>query len=227
MTRVKNGGKIEFQLGWGGLIALTMSIVCVLLWIFVLGFWVGQKLVGRSLKERPGSSMASRPGPKPEMVSTPASEVPKAPGPSELPTEHITGKNLTGPVPSQSDKKGRQEAKIVSVTTEKGYNNEMDQTGHPVTRSPVQQIQKTQKKSIYFVLQIASYREKEWADREVRRWKDKGYHSQMRKIDLGPDKGIWYRVYLEEFRSIQEATAFANDMSQKEGLKSYIVPLRD
>lgn len=44
---------IQFQIGWGGLTALVASVLCVLLWIFVLGFWVGQKIVGSGLKTSP------------------------------------------------------------------------------------------------------------------------------------------------------------------------------
>lgn len=36
--------KIQFQLSWGGLTAVTVSTVCVLLWAFVLGFWSGKKM---------------------------------------------------------------------------------------------------------------------------------------------------------------------------------------
>jgi|GEM_PF-697809 len=39
-----NGKKFQFQMGWGGIAAIFFSTVCVLLWIFVLGFWAGQRI---------------------------------------------------------------------------------------------------------------------------------------------------------------------------------------
>lgn len=36
--------KIQFQMGVGGLIAVFVALVCVLIWVFVLGFWAGKKI---------------------------------------------------------------------------------------------------------------------------------------------------------------------------------------
>jgi cell division protein FtsN len=77
------------------------------------------------------------------------------------------------------------------------------------------------------VLQIASYRKRDLADKEAERWRDKGYQSEVRRADLGPEKGIWYRVHLGEFRSVEEATSFAKKLAQKHNLKSYVIPVCD
>jgi len=99
--------------------------------------------------------------------------------------------------------------------------------GEDDVRRPGHQIKKAKKKSIYFVLQIASYREKDRANKEARRWRDKGYRVKVRRADLDPEKGIWYRVYLGEYRSVEEATNSAKKLAQKHNLRSYIVPICD
>jgi len=76
-------------------------------------------------------------------------------------------------------------------------------------------------------LQIASYRERERANKEARRWRDKGCRAKVRRADLGPEKGIWYRVHLGEYRSVEEAKSEAKKLAQKHDLRSYVVPIRD
>ncbi|NPA94674.1 MAG: hypothetical protein GXO58_04525, partial [Thermodesulfobacteria bacterium] len=57
-AKSKKGKAIQFQIGWAGLIALIVSCVCVLLWTFVLGFWMGQK-VATGNAEKPNVSVYS------------------------------------------------------------------------------------------------------------------------------------------------------------------------
>ncbi|MGC9022610.1 MAG: hypothetical protein ACP5J5_05800, partial [Dissulfurimicrobium sp.] len=44
----RTGKKIQFQLSWGGLAAVAISTICVLLWAFVLGFWSGKKVAEKN-----------------------------------------------------------------------------------------------------------------------------------------------------------------------------------
>lgn len=44
----KTEKKIQFQLSWGGLAAVAVSTICVLLWAFVLGFWSGKKVAEKN-----------------------------------------------------------------------------------------------------------------------------------------------------------------------------------
>ncbi len=71
MAASKQKGKaIQFQIGWAGLVAIVVSCVCVLLWTFVLGFWMGQKVATGNSKG-PKVSVYS-PGTKAQEASGPA-----------------------------------------------------------------------------------------------------------------------------------------------------------
>ncbi|NIA08189.1 MAG: hypothetical protein GWP10_00040 [Nitrospiraceae bacterium] len=192
-TRGKNQ-KIQFQMGWGGLIGLAFASICVLLWVFVLGFWVGQKLVGRDQHELhpvpPITDTVTKSSPE-------SAEISEKPG---LPTENIREKG-TAYLPQGPKKDIETRAKDGSAAKK----------DHATGR--------------YFVLQIASYREKGQADREYRKWRDKGYHMQIKKVKLGANKGIWYRVYLGKFPSLKEAIASSEKLAKKYGMKSYVLPL--
>lgn len=197
----KKSRKIQFQVGWGGLFALTVSTVCVFLWVFILGFWVGQKLVGRSLDESRQTQVVAR-------------AVPEAKEATPLIPEKTT--QVT---PLDTKEKKQPEPRKESVKKKVRSADDIKRPGH--------QIKKAKKKSTYFALQIASYRERERANKEARRWRDKGYRAKVRRADLGPEKGIWYRVHLGEFRSVEEATNSAKNLAQKHDLRSYVVPIRD
>ncbi len=197
----KKSRKIQFQLGWGGLIALTVSTVCVFLWVFILGFWVGQKLVGRSLDESLQTQVVAR-------------AVPEAKEATPLIPEKTT--RVT---PLDTKEKEQPEPRKESVKKKVRDADDVKRPGY--------QTKKAKNKSTYFALQIASYRERERANKEARRWRDKGYRAKVRRADLGPEKGIWYRVHLGEFRSVEEATNSAKNLAQKHDLRSYVVPIRD
>jgi DedD protein len=189
----KKSRKIQFQVSWGGLIALIVSAVCVFMWIFILGFWVGQKLVGRSLDESLPTQVVARAVSETGEVVPAVSEKTKVS--EDLNPDTQTAKERSG---DTSD---------VNISHKK--------------------IKKAKKRGVYFVLQIASCRERDRANKEAGRWRDKGYRAEVRRVDLGPEKGIWYRVHLGEFRSAEEATSFAEKLAQKHNLKSYIVPVSD
>ncbi len=213
--------KIQFQLGWGGIFAIAVSTLCVLVWMFVLGLWTGQKLVGHP---------AATPGPLPKSsVVSPPPLMSSSNNASNVVTPAQTLNNQSETDNSESDikeqalaPKSLQSQAISTKDLAVAQNaTEENQPSGNSTQNSVQS--KSSPKQIYFVLQIASYRDKKSAVAEARRWRLKGYDCKVHKADLGPNKGVWYRVYLGRFNSTQEAMTFARSIAKKEGLRSYIV----
>lgn len=215
----KKSRKIQFQISWGGLIALTVSTVCVFLWVFILGFWVGHKLIGHGLDESLQTQVVARTVPEAQEVTSP---IPEKIGASEAlePVIQTTREEKTTQVVQlNTEEKEQPEPRKEPVKKEVFNADDANRPGH--------QIKKAEKNSTYFVLQIASYRERELADKEARRWRYEGYQAKVRTADLGPEKGIWYRVHLGEYSSVEEATSVAKKLAQKHDLKSYVVPISD
>ncbi len=265
MARVtKNTGKktpkkkaIQFQMGWGGLTAVVISTICVLLWTFIMGFWVGQKLIGRG--ESPHKSLTvlnkigeNRAAPqvhiperevepafppvtagedtqplrpqKEQMVAeaeksplptevigkTPASESTKAE--PETPKTEVQGSSTAPePAPKKEPAPAKKEAKPQPKKAEKPAKKVKEEPPKP--------------KKTYFVLQIASYRDRARAEREAERWRKKGITAQVSRVSL-KNKGVWYRVYLGRYKTVQEATAGSKRLARKEGVRSYVVPIK-
>jgi cell division septation protein DedD len=72
-----------------------------------------------------------------------------------------------------------------------------------------------------YTLQIASYQEKEIAEGDVKKMKQKGYAAFIVSSEL-PGKGTWYRVRLGSFSSKAAAEKLRNELRSKAGISPYI-----
>lgn len=58
-----------------------------------------------------------------------------------------------------------------------------------------------------FVVQVASFRSNSIAENEAGKYKNKGFNAFVESVNL-PDRGLWYRVRVGNFSSIDEAKSF-------------------
>ncbi len=257
-SKKKNRKKaIQFQMGWGGLTAIVISTLCVLLWTFIMGFWVGRKLVGRGSISDRNLTVLNR------LDSSAPSETPKVKVP-DYPVEPafppVTAGRETGtlrpdstqtgggtggmePLPQETiggshkiagNAQGRQAAQAAATEPkpEKTVKSAALPAGsvkkppaaRPETEAKKEVREKTAAKT-YFVLQIASYRDRNRAEKEAARWRKKGVTAQVSRVSI-KKKGVWYRVYLGRYSSVQEATAGAKRLARKDGIRSYVVPVK-
>ena len=73
---------------------------------------------------------------------------------------------------------------------------------------------------------MASFRDKKYAQQESIRWRNRGFETLIKTVDLGPKKGIWHRVCVGRFRTIEEAKKGARSLKLRFKQKSYIVPVK-
>ncbi len=243
-SKKKEAKKLRFELGIGGLVALAVSTLCVLLWVFVLGFWVGQKMMGKSIRGLEIPATATMPSlqvkgegpggkktPPPRAEANPAGERPgprATDGPSGVVEEKIQ---------DEAEESESGPAGVTSVTPQE--TGKVKQPPAAAARRPAEPAASSRRAGTsarvkprgtspsYFVLQIAAYKDRKRAGKEAARWARKGYYTQVKKVDLGAKKGVWYRVYLGRFDSLGRAREFAVKLADKEGLKSYVVPLKE
>jgi cell division septation protein DedD len=75
---------------------------------------------------------------------------------------------------------------------------------------------------VRYTLQLASYPEKEAADGDVKKMKQRGYAAFIVAADV-PGKGTWYRVRLGSFSNKNAAEKLQKQINAKEGLSPIIV----
>jgi cell division septation protein DedD len=72
-----------------------------------------------------------------------------------------------------------------------------------------------------YTLQIASYPEKEMAEKDIKKMKQRGYAAFIVASDL-PGKGTWYRVRLGSFSSKASAEKLQKELRAKEGISPFV-----
>ncbi len=94
-----------------------------------------------------------------------------------------------------------------------------------IKKVSLKKVEQEKKKKIrlrkYFALQIASYKRLEQAKKEAKIWEKKGYFVKIKRANLGR-KGIWYRVYIGRYKSLEEAKKASTRLASKEGIRSYV-----
>ncbi len=242
MAAKKKPKPVQFQIGWPGLIAIVISTVCVLLWTFVLGFWMGQKVftgcdsskvkttvvnprAGLSEKTPAGQSertesllYGNETGLFDEKALEDLKEKLKQEEPAAVPetvqTEVLTP---TGKVPHAQEEK--KTATSPSTVKEERLAKAVKKPGRVKTEKLSRKKEELKK---YFSLQVASYKTMTQARKEASRWEKKGYYVQIRKADLGR-KGLWFRVLLGKYRTLDTAKKEAAKLASRDGVRSYVV----
>ncbi|WP_456430972.1 SPOR domain-containing protein [Thermosulfuriphilus sp.] len=220
--------KFRIELGIGGLILTITVTVCLMVWMFILGLWLGQNLaVGRAKKapspvaEKTLSAQAKR-GLK--------EELPRLEGPPikrdfrESPLSENTFEAPSAPLPQTSPKK--EATKPLVETQFKESSKEKVSPAKSSPQRPPKVASKKQVRKTFYSLQVASLRSAREAQRYARRLRARGYEAFVRKVNL-KEKGIWYRVHVGRFETMAEASSFAKKLAQKERIKSFVVPIKE
>ncbi len=223
----KKGKRFTFELGIPGLIFVTGLLICLFLWMFILGFWLGQRMVTSKAKEAPVSKetlKAKKVSPPlvTEEMKAPVVVPEKAPGeipekPSiELPEKSIEEKPLPAPK---------------TVPPKEAPTKSAAKKPKPATKAPTKpkatkpketKAKKVSKTHPFFTLQVASFRSPREAQRYARMLGDRGYEAFVKRVNL-PKKGVWYRVYVGRFKTFQEAKDFGRVLQKKEKIKTFYI----
>ncbi|NPA49500.1 MAG: SPOR domain-containing protein [Thermodesulfobacteria bacterium] len=207
----KKKKRFQFQLGWPGLIFSLGLLVCLFLWMFVLGFYFGQRVAGKRVQKL--SSPVSE-----QALSQQAKE-PPPPVFEEVSPPPLAEKKL-----AQKEKPASQETSPAPKKASPPPKVAEKPQKAPKTSS--KQVSKTPSKpkepQHFYAIQIASLRSAAEAQKYVKYLRQKGYDAFYRKIVL-PQKGTWYRVYVGRFKSISQARRFGEKLKEREKLSAFYI----
>ncbi len=219
----KKKKRFQFQLGWPGMIFSIGLLICLFLWMFVLGFYFGQRVVGERVKklsspisEKALTSEGKEPPPPvfEEVTPPPLAEEKLASARGEKPLSEAK-KGKTAP-PSPKPVLPPREEKTAAQREEKA-------TPRPIkSQEKFKKTTKAKSPQKFYAVQVASLRSASEAQKYVNYLRDKGYEAFFRQVTL-PQKGTWYRVYVGRFKSISEARAFGEKLKKKEKLKAFYI----
>ncbi len=237
----KKTPKFKMEMGWGGVISVFTGALAAILWTFVLGVWVGKKvatpsasIIESSVEESYGEGGAKKEAPAERAPLFTMEKAPALPVSGKKEVELAGRKSMPQPSLREASRaEGIQEEPITTKEASIAVASRPRPASKPrvAPKPPVPPKESKKKLSksrtrTYFALQVASFRDSKYAQREVVRWKNLGYEATLKKVDLGPKKGTWYRVFVGRYESIREARKGALELARKFKQKSYIRPVR-
>ncbi|QJA06664.1 hypothetical protein FVE67_07590 [Thermosulfurimonas marina] len=193
--------RFRFELGFLGMVFVFLLLVCLFFWMFVLGVWFGQRLVGKGASPVAEKTLKEK---VPEEV--PAEEV--SPPPVALPG-NLTASPQAAPPEAPKEvtpqKVPPEEARVVSPPKSSASSEK--------TKKPVPQPRE------YYVLQVASFRDRAEAERYARAFRDRGYAAEVVTVNL-PGKGTWHRIYVGRFETQAEAEKAYRELKARKLVKT-------
>ena len=94
-----------------------------------------------------------------------------------------------------------------------------------IKEAPEKPVPAASKKGGAFSVQVGSYQTAEEAARMVDKWKQKGYQTIMTVGEI-PNKGVWYRVRIGQFKDRDEAKIFLQKFKTREKADGLVVSTR-
>ncbi len=222
--------RFQFQLGLPGLIFSLGLLVCLFLWMFILGFYFGQRMMASRVEKMasPVSKEAleeKKAGLKPPPVFE---EVKPPPLVGEKPLNESREEALPGltqkkiPVTSKAAVPSPKESVSEAKPAAKEAGKEVKEVARSKAASPPQKSVKAPPAKPFYSVQVASLRSEKEAQRYVNYLRERGYKAFYRRVTL-PQKGTWFRVYVGRFRTLAEARRFGEELKRREKLKSFYV----
>jgi len=226
--KTKKRPPFRLEMGWGGLVAVITGGLAAIIWTFVLGVWVGKK-VATPTRELLNPPIESKIQSRESYAARPSDEKPlftMKESSSNHEKDDSTSKSLVPKEEKQAESHtSREDLVTVDIKPEIKSTPQRPQadTIHKVSK-PSKNLSRSKPRP-YFALQVASFRDMNHAQREVLRWRNRGFEAFIKKIDLGPKKGFWHRVCIGKYPSIEEAKKGAAKLVKKFKQKAYIIPV--
>jgi len=235
----KNTKTFEFRLGRTALILFVMGMSCLVFVAFVGGVLVGKHIdtypekIARGIPAKivrgEGKPSAAAPAQSPLPASAvPAAKVPPRPA-SATPVAEAPAAAETRPQQAaESGREGRPSASGPGAAAEKAVSpekkNAVKEPAKTVPgQAPTAATAPADVKGKY-LLQVASYKEKEKAEQVAGKLGAMGYAPRVVATDLR-EKGIWYRVQVSGFATREEAQRASEAIAAKmSGVRSAMKP---
>jgi hypothetical protein len=212
----------RFELSRLALAGWCLGLLVALLWMFVLGVFVGKGITPANInlaeiKKRmidqgvwPGSDKAVEEEGSPRTTNT---------------IRKIPLKDLEFYEKLAQKKRERLQESTPEKTTPKDEPAAAAEAQPKPPPQPTTEVSKEEKPPKgSFTVQLASFKDENSAKKFAARFQDLKPKASVRTVDL-PGKGRWYRVQVGQLSSRDEATALADRLAKKYQLKAFVISL--
>lgn len=240
--------KIKFELSRVALIFVILFGLCILIWTFIFGVWIGTKIGGKPTVDEP--KIAKKPELSP--ISPPVSNLTNVTESSDKIPSNITTQatpisaNETKPATALANQTNRTEPAVAKEQKSQTQPSEVKKEPTPVAEKqkrelatrPAKEEPKYQKKEVAqlatkikeepsgkFTIQVGAFSQRDKAEQMKQKIRDAGYTSEIREINQ--EGKTLYKVYLGRFSSREEAEKIIPSVKNKLGIdRPFIVELK-
>jgi cell division septation protein DedD len=222
----KKEKKIKIEISKLAFVFIVLVILCLLVWSFIIGVWVGTKIVSKEeeeiafeqnkeLVETPPLISQSTSVSNETETSKEVSDQSKLP--SSVPPTPVPAPAIAPKTEVSSKKIGAKELekKVKKKVTPKYTKKEV-----AVIASHIKNI-----KTPYYTLQIGAFSTKKFAKELQELAKNKGYKALI-KIFKQPNGKVLYKVFVGKFLTRREAEKYIEKVHKDLGIKPFIVEVR-
>ncbi len=197
-SRRKKKVTFKFELGLAGLIGLGVVVLCLFLWMFLLGIWAGQTVL--------------QPGELPESIKNPfASSVEKA------------ARKGAG-IPEAPAVNGESEPRQMPLISDPGPDPEPDPetVAEPDPEPEIEEGRDpSNMETSFFSLQVGAFKDPKYAENFVRKWKDLGYDAFLQPPAPGTED-TFTRVFVGRYEKLTDANRSAARFEEEHGNQAFI-----
>jgi cell division septation protein DedD len=243
--------KYDLSLDSRQVVSLLIGGIVVLGAVFVLGVLVGKKLAGTPHTDRAPDLLtaldhksdalerarAAPPLTFQEELTKPASAAPTAIRPpaapaSSSPSTTVAATNPAASAPASTASKPTTVARVAAVpvttTTPSEAKPEPEKIATrttPAAAHPAPKVPDTTSASGAFTLQLGASPNRDDAERQASRLREKGYGPYIVAAEV-PGKGTWYRVRMGSFPTKDAATRYLQDFKRETQAEAFVASTR-
>jgi len=232
----KDSKKVKIEMSKLGLIFVILIILCIFVWSFIIGVWVGTKIGSKEqeatafTKETPPIVEAQQPKVENNTSTAPAPEV----LPPLLPAKkQVSQNNVTVPEHKVSEKKAikpihKGELKKLQSLIKPSHHEKTQEkkvTKHKVEKKKSSTKHKAVHKTPYYGVQIGAFSKFSSAKAEAAKFRKKGYHVVIKKVHLKHGK-VLYKVIVGRYHRRRDAEVAIIKIKQEFGVKGFVVEVK-
>ena len=220
--RKKTKRSVRFELSRLALTGLCFGLLVALLWMFLLGLFVGKGITPNNINFTEIKKRMMAEGIWPGSGETGRQETPP---PSTTTKKKIPLKDLEF-YEKLAKKKEAQLQKPAAAKTPPKEKPPTTVAAKPPPPAKQQNKSSEQQKpsTDRFTVQLASFKDLTSAKKFAARFRGLKHKATIREVELS-GKGRWYRVQVGKLASREEATALANHLAKKYQLHAFVIGL--
>jgi len=227
--------KIKIEMSKIGFVFTLLILVCVFVWSFIIGIWVGTKIASKPeevvIKESPsviGETPSSEVPSAKESKST-NQTVPKVLPPINLPAQPVNKGALKG---NQSVKEAvhpKQSTQVKKTVPEKKKTHEavkaVKTKAHAVRKPHREKKSHKRIHRPYYTVQVGAFTKWSSAKKLEEEFRHKGYHAEI-KVFKGAHGKKFYKVFVGVFKRRTEAELEVVKIRREFGIKAFVVEVK-